>query len=513
MPKSLNLWQRLSLLFAALLLTCFGLAASLQMIQSVRYSQQIEQRLLHRLADHIAVSVQTMGVHGLDRQKLSAFVDRLQITNPGVELYVLDPDGRVEMRYPDTHLMQRPQVDLKPIQTFLAETDALVLGDDPLSPTGSKAFSAARYPRAPGEPGYLYAVLQGSAYDMAAAQTGWDNAVRIALWSIGLITPFGLLAGLAAFRWVTRPLTQLTLEVEQIERRGRRDGRDDASASAPVASASGDEISILRDAFKRLVTTNNEQWDRLSHQDRQRRELIASLSHDLRTPLASLHGYLETLLMNSAQLDVDNRNRHLHSALAQSRSVGRLAGELLELAQMELGMVKPKPERFSLIELTQDVIQKMELSALSRNQRIAFDVQPGVADVCADIGMIERVLTNLLGNAIKHSPSHTHIWVSVQPVGARVSVEVTDSGAGIDPARRPGLFLWPSERTDHELGRRSHGLGLAIVRQILQLHGGDVVLNDRAGNGCSFVFSLNAHSSHTADVKGAATVVGDGSGV
>lgn len=176
------LWQRLSLLFAVLLVACFGSAASLQMILSVRYSQQIEQRLLHRLADHIAANTQTMDLQGLDQKKLSIFVDGLRVTNPGVELYVLDSEGRVEMRYPDTAVLRRPRVDLSPLRDFLANKQALVLGDDPLSPGGSKAFSAASYVRANGAPGYLYAVLQGSAYDMAAITTGWDYAIRTALW-------------------------------------------------------------------------------------------------------------------------------------------------------------------------------------------------------------------------------------------------------------------------------------------------------------------------------------------
>lgn len=502
------LWQRLSLLFAILLIACFGSAASLQMVQSVRYSQQIEQRLLHRLADHIAANSRTMGVDGLDQKKLSAFVDRLQVTNPGVELYVLDPEGRVEMRYPDSAELRRPQVDLSPVRDFLANKQALVLGDDPLSPTGSKAFSAASYARGAGEPGYLYAVLQGSAYDMAAATTGWDNAIRIALWSIGLIAPFGLVAGFAAFRWVTRPLMQLTQQIEKLERKERRGHPHSASAAAQDETILRDEIVILSQAFERLVATNADQWQRLSAQDQQRRELIASLSHDLRSPLASLHGYLETLLMKSAYLNLEDRDRYLRSALAQSRSVAGLASELLELAQMELGMVKPMLERFSLEELVQDVIQKLELSAASRNQRIATRFDAKLPDVRADIGMIERVLTNLLDNAIRHSPADGDIQISLHASGDRVSVEISDSGTGIDPAHRSALFLWPSEQREQASERQGHGLGLAIVQKILQLHGSLISLQDQAGRGAVFVFTLACHSNQEDDGKGTAKGIG-----
>lgn len=508
---SLTLWQRLSVLFTVLMLACFGSAAWLQMAQSVRYSQQIEQRLLHRLADHIAANAKTMGVEGLDQTKLAAVVDRLQVTNPGVELYVLDPDGRVEMRYPDTAVLRRPQVDLLPVHAFLSHETVLVLGDDPLSPNGSKAFSAARFARATGgAPGYLYAVLQGSAYDMAAAQTGWENAIRIALWSIGLMMPFGLVAGLAAFRWVTRPLTQLTEQVEQIEQKGR-----DVSGTGPTAAqdaeASRDEIVVLRRAFERLMATNADQWRRLHDQDQQRRELIASLSHDLRTPLASLHGYLETLLLQSPQLDAEDRDRYLRTALAQSQQVGRLASELLELARMELGIVKLRLEQFSLVELAQDVIQKMELSALARRQRIAIHFAPNLPTVFADIGMIERVLTNLLDNAIRYSPTDSDVQVRIHATSDRVGVEISDSGPGIDAARRPELFSSPSERKQERGDVHGHGLGLAIVRQILRLHGSDVSLHGQVGQGTTFAFSLADHSSQKDDVKGAVTAAFSGS--
>lgn len=508
MLRHLSLWQRLSLLFGTLLIACFGSAASLQMIQSVRYSQQIEQQLLHRLADHIAANAHTMGVQGLDQQKLSAFVGRLQVTNPGVELYVLDHEGRVEMRYPDSAALRRPQVDLSPVRDFLKNKQALVLGDDPLSASGSKAFSAASYARGGGDTGYLYAVLQGSAYDMAAAATAWDNAVGVALWSVGVIAPFGLLAGLAAFRWVTRPLTLLTLHVEEMELKQRPREPYSASESSQGETVVRDEIEILRQAFERLVATNAAQWQRLSKQDQQRRELIASLSHDLRSPLASLHGYLEALLMQSAYLGLDDRDRYLRSALAQSRSLSSLASELLDLAQMELGMVKPVFEHFSLRELVQDITQKLELSASSKNQRITTFSDANLSDVCADVGMIERVLTNLLDNAIRHSPADGDIRISLQNSGERVSVEISDSGVGVDPAQRPSLFLWPSERRPFRSEKHGHGLGLAIVQQILQLHGGVVSLRDQVDRGAVFVFTLARHFNQ--DVNGKGSVIGVG---
>lgn len=104
-----------------------------------------------------------------------------------------------------------------------------------------------------------------------------------------------------------------------------------------------------------------EQWKTLAEQDQQRREFIANISHDLRTPLTSLHGYLETLSVKSSSLSDAERKRYLDIALAQSLKVGRLAQELFELARLEYGVVKPQKERMSFSELLQDIFQSLSL--------------------------------------------------------------------------------------------------------------------------------------------------------
>src|SRR3546814_17015337 len=113
-----------------------------------------------------------------------------------------------------------------------------------------------------------------------------------------------------------------------------------------------------------------DQWRELTRQDQQRRDLVANISHDLRTPLTSLHGYLETLRVKDESLGPDERRRYLDIALGQSRQVGRLAQALFELARLESGLVQPELDTFAFPELVQDVIQKFELAAEPPRQRL-----------------------------------------------------------------------------------------------------------------------------------------------
>jgi signal transduction histidine kinase len=214
---------------------------------------------------------------------------------------------------------------------------------------------------------------------------------------------------------------------------------------------------------------------------------VANISHDLRTPLASLHGYLETLSLKDATLTAEERRRYLGIALDQSRKVGGLAQSLLELVRLEHGFVQPVLERFSLIDLLQDIFQKFELAAEARHVELKASFVPNLPPVCADLGLIERVLTNLVDNALRHTPQGGEIELDLKPHGALVEVTVSDTGPGIAPELREGLFLRP-----FNIGgaRRDGGLGLRIVHRILQLHGREIQLLDVPGRGATFRFSL-----------------------
>jgi signal transduction histidine kinase len=294
-----------------------------------------------------------------------------------------------------------------------------------------------------------------------------------------------LLAGLTAFGLITRPLRRLT----EAMRRFDADGAPDVQPSVPRSAPAGqrDEIAVLETTFAQMARRIGDQWRALTRQDQQRRELIANISHDLRTPLTSLHGYLETLSLKADSLGEPERSRYLAIALAQSVKVGRLAQTLFELARLEHGNVQLVLEPFSLVDLVQDVFQKFELPAEARHIRLRAGIPPRLPNVCADLGMIERVLTNLLDNAIRHTPAEGAIDVDLAYKDGKVEVSVSDTGPGIPAAQREGLFERPLSASG---AHRGGGLGLLIVQRMLQLHHSQIRLLDRDGPGTTFRFEL-----------------------
>lgn len=495
---SLSLTQRLSLVFAVLLLVCSGTSAWMQVRVNRMHDLEVVQGLSRDLAASIARDSKLAEAGMPTPAAVRAFFDELMVVNPSVEVYLLAPDGRIAGHAAPEGRLRRDRVELAPVREFLGGGALPILGDDPRSENGRKVFSAAPVRVDGRDAGLVYVVLLGEAHDMYAARGSTNAVLRTALWSIGLVGLLCLLAGLAAFTLITRPLRRLTESVRRFDVHG-------APASPPMpgpsaepgpaapadptgeAVAGKDEIEVLERSYQQMVGRIGEQWQALARQDLERRELVANVSHDLRTPLASLHACIETLLVKDDALAPDERRHYLGIALDQSRRVGALASSLFELARLEYGFVEPACEPFALTDLVQDVFQKFELEAQARGVELRADFASPLPPVHADLGMVERVLSNLLDNALRHTAAGGEIVVALEPGESGVDVTVSDNGIGIAAELREGLFERP-----FTIGgaRRGGGLGLSIVHRILALHGSGIRLLDRPGTGASFGFSL-----------------------
>lgn len=487
MMRKLTLSQRLTLVFILLLVTCCLASGYMQVRSSNQYSQAVIQRLSANLATQIAANNPLLSQNGLDPNAVKTLFNQLMAVNPSVEVYLLDKEGNIVGNAAPAGKLQRQRIDLAPVHALLNGAQMPVYGDNPRTQDARQVFSAAPLTADGLTQGYVYIILLGDDYTALASKAQYQSAIYMALRSMGMVVLFGLLAGALAFRWVTRPVRKLTAQIAHLDVGGM--AAIQALARSPVPGGQPrDEVAQLQLAFVSMAKRIDQQWESLMAQDQQRREFIANISHDLRTPLTSLHGYLETLSIKADHLSADEQQRYLNIALAQSRKVGRLAQELFELARLEYGVVKPQKEAFSLCELVNDVFQKFELAAGSRRQTLAADIAPGIPRVNADLGMIERVLTNLLDNAIRHTPEGGTIGIRLWQAGQQVMVELNDSGPGVAPELKANLFVRPSILSTNT--HRAGGLGLMIVRRILQLHGSDIRLVEQARQGACFQFSV-----------------------
>jgi signal transduction histidine kinase len=482
----LTLTQRLSLVFALLLLACCGASAWLQVRSSHLREEEVTQRLSRGLAAHIAQSSELMDAGGLRPDAVRRLFGQLMVVNPSVEVYLLDANGHITGDDAPPGHVKRDRVDLAPVRRFLDRAPLPIFGDDPRSFGGLKVFSAAPLSAANGTvSGYIYVILLGETRDALAAHAAASATLRNTLRSMAIVAVLGIAAGLIAFGWITRPLRRLSEALSRFDPRGEP-AQLPALAPQTGGGNAKDEIVVLERAFAQMAGRIGEQLSALARSDQMRRELVTNISHDLRTPLTSLHGYLELLALKGDALSESERRRYLGTALAQSEKVGKLAQSLFELARLEYGIVAPQWEDFSLADLIQDVFQKFELAAQGKSIALEARIPPRLPNVRADLAMMERVLTNLLDNAIRHTPEGGAVRIELESRGEKVAVVVADTGPGIAAELRPVLFQRALQVGDAHRG----GLGLLIVQRMLQLQRSDISLQERTGQGAVFEFLL-----------------------
>jgi len=482
-----SLYSRIAVVFAAVLLA-FGITLGWLAYAAAKHHQHdVMQRLSRGLADHIASHEPLMGAKGIDRKAVDELFHMAMAVNPSIEVYLLDADGAILAYSPPDGRLAMTRVSVAPIRAFLAGQSLPIVGDSPRSGARQEVFSVAPIESGGRTVGYLYVVLLGDMYRQMAEDARRNYVLHTAAWVGVAALGLALLAGLAAFGWITRPLNTLTRSVQALENAERTDkttlGNEEAVAT--------DEIGRLSLAFERMAHRLAAQMSELKRQDDLRRELIANVSHDLRTPLTSMQNYLETLARMGEGLPAAERRQYLDVAVRHSHRVAKLARQLFELARLECEETLPQPEIFSLSELVQDIAQKFSLAASDKGVRLIARADPEGVFVRSDIGMIERVITNLIDNAIRHTPSGGHVRLEAAPSVNGIEIRVVDTGIGIAAEYLPGLFERSSPvRLARGLG--NGGLGLLIAARILALHGTRMAVASELGQGTTFSFVLSA---------------------
>jgi signal transduction histidine kinase len=462
---------------------------------SVRaYYEELSQRLNASLAMYVVNAGPLVQDGRVNDEALAELSNRAMIINPTAEIYLLDNEGLIlgHALPPEDVLADR--VDIVPVRNLLGESDTLpIKGIDPRNPGVRKIFSA--FPvhdahDADRQAGYLYVVLGGSNYEAVAEQVSGSDRQRMLATTFALLVLAAFVAGALLFAMLTRRLRNLTAEVEGFTRGPFEDVEPVTMSERPH-----DEIDQLRNACHYMAGTIQQQIASLKENDRLRRELVTNISHDLRTPLTSMQGYIETLMIKDDSLDPARRRQYLEIARKHSAHLGRLIQDLFELARLDSSRVSPEFEHFSLTELIHDIVQEFELQA--REAQVALRIEPPTeaVSVYADISLIQRVLENLVGNALKYTPEGGKVSIAVQSSAHAVGVSVVDTGPGISKEDLPYIFdRFYKVLPDEDSGSGSLGLGLAIAKRIVELHGSEIVVTSREQSGTRFRFDLPLHA-------------------
>lgn len=470
----------LVLLFVGLLYALFATGLSNQLRQSA--DQQLNQHLAQNLVDDKRI-VQDGAVN--EKALKSTFMDYMSI-NPSIEIYYLNTAGEILSYSAEPGTVKRRAVRLEPISEFLSGAAAFpLLGDDPRSHERQKPFSVTEIPS-----GYLYVVLHGEEYANAQAAQSQRYGLTMSIFAVLASLFIGLIIGLLIFKRLSARIKALQTRVTAF---AESDFKQPDALEPPKDITNGDEIDELDNRFAQMAQHISEQWTALSHQDQLRREMIASISHDLRTPLASVQGYLETIALKSDSLSEDEKQRYFNIAIRQTKRLQTLMDQLFELVKLEARDTQVNFEPFCIRELVYDVANKFNIKAESKNIQLSVIESDVDVEVLADIGLIERVLDNLISNALHYVPEGHKVWLEVTTSDeGQINVSVNDNGGGISRQQQSLIFERFHRADNPQRSSTGHaGLGLAIVKKILDLHQQKVWVESEVGQGAKFTFTLS----------------------
>jgi signal transduction histidine kinase len=257
-----------------------------------------------------------------------------------------------------------------------------------------------------------------------------------------------------------------------------------------VPVTGNDEMASLARTFNDMARQLQAADQKQREVEELRRNLIAWAGHDLRTPLASIQAIVEALADGVVE-EAETVDRYLHTAQREIRSLSHLIDDLFELAQLEAGGLPLEESENSLSDLISDTIESF--SELAARQEITLEgrVDPGVDPVVMDAQQIGRVLSNLVGNALRHTPPRGTVRVQALAHLGGVQVEIQDTGEGIPAQDLPHVFerFYRGEKS-RSRATGGAGLGLAIAKGIVEAHGGAIDVESQPGQGTRFTFTL-----------------------
>jgi signal transduction histidine kinase len=308
--------------------------------------------------------------------------------------------------------------------------------------------------------------------------------------AVGLLLSATTLAAWFVFRPAQRRLRALERAAQQLGA-GKRDAR------APVAG--GDEVTAVARAFNAMADELDRRVSELHDATEARRQLLADVSHELMTPLTAIRGYLDTLQMPELQIDDDARRRYLGIVGAEAERLERMIGDLLDLARLEAGGGTLTVAPVDIDLLFRRVVERHEREAHEGGVTLITSIDPAASTVDGDAGRLEQVLQNLAANALRHTPAGGQVELRSETREGGVAILVRDTGGGLVPEHVTRIFdrFYKADQARGADGRGS-GLGLSIVKAIVERHGGRVSVRSDPGRQTVFEVWLPAPATTAA---------------
>ncbi len=475
------LWRLSGALLVLMIL--LGLAyVSISTYSARKYFQETTQKLNAHVAEHMLHEVNPFVDGEVNGEAVGKIMHSMMAVNPSLEVYLLNPQGNILKYVVLDKKVRLKNINLSPIKEFLNNKgESYVLGDDPRNPGFETIFSASEVTDSTGNlQGYVYMVLASEEYENIAGALTTSYFIKLGAktFLLTLVAAFGL--GILLILLLTRNLSVIIQTVKQFE-------KGDYQARIPIKNSG--ELADLSHTFNHMADTILQNIEELKEVDELRRELIANVSHDLRSPMSVIQGYIETMMMKGEQLTAEDQKKYLEIIFKSSEKLNKLVGDLFELSKLEAKQVKLHKERFNLTELLADTAQSYQLKADTKNIVLKTNIDSNI-QANADIALMQRAIQNLMDNAIKYAPEKGTVEVKAALKDQQILVEISNSGKGIPEAQLPHIFdrYFMLDKEKH--GIDGSGLGLAIVKKIMDIHDAQIQVSSQPNIHTTFKIKL-----------------------
>lgn len=409
----------------------------------------------------------------------------MMAVNRSIEVYLLDKSGEILYSVVLDHSdnSEAKKVSLEPIEKFIAtKGEEHILGDDPRNPGKQKIFSAAAFD-VEGRNGFIYIILAGQELQQVSDTLIGRYYSKLGIGATLLSMLFAGIIGMLSIWFLTKNLRLITGTVRRFQ---------EGDLEARIEHPKDSDIEVFANSFNEMADTLVDNIDKMKSVDLLRRELIANVSHDLRTPLAVLKGYIETLQMKKDTLSESDKEEYLQITHDNVDKLSNLINQLFEYSKLEAEQVTPVKEPFSITELSHDLIAKFKVLAAQKQIDLQLNNPQENCMVFADVGLVERALQNLIENAIKYTEANGEVKLSLNRKNNHVEINISDTGTGIPLSEQPFIFD-RYKQVGKSTKKQGYGLGLAIVKKIMDLHDTTITVLSKPKEGSSFIFNLPAY--------------------
>lgn len=482
-----SLFWKISGIFLAFTIALTTVFIIISVKFSEEYNNEAQQKINGGIAKSALELIPSVFVNdSVNAAALNDLMHSMMVAHPSIEVYLLDTEGKILTYVVPQIDVKTDHVSLGPIKQFLARTgDETIKGDDPKSLGAPKIFSAAKIVEDGQLKGYLYIVLASNEYTSAMAALGNSFILKLGVRSLLIALFFTIVLGLLSIWLITKSLGKIIVAVRSFK---------EGNHSVRIHLKSGGELANVANTFNGMAETIERNIEELKSVEDLRKELIANISHDLRSPIASIQGFAETILMKEGTLNKEERKKYLEIILQNSENLSKLVNDLFELSKLESNPQMVNPEPLQVAELVQDVADKFQVLAKEKNISINTIYSKSLPLVYADIQMTDRVFQNIIDNAIKYCNPNDVVTIELELLKNAVKVKISDTGRGISEEELPYIFTryYKGNKTKDA---NSTGLGLAIVKKILDLHKSKIVVLSKINQGTSFEFKLPLYTA------------------